>query len=456
MSPDLYAESGSRTLIYGLHGKHVNDQLQRSIRRVNFGDEMYMAVIVLVSGFVLSISTTILLIPVVRRIALSRGWVDHPDAQRKLHGGPVPPIGGVAIAAGFAMGLLYISLVQDTLPFEYTQPSIAVLIGLGAMVGAGLYDDIHGLSFKGKLFIQTVVACFLVGAGYQIDVSHLPFVGADPFGQTMISIPLTVLWIVGITNAVNLLDGLDGLAGGVVLIAFIGLAAAFGVQGDFGVIVFAVLIAGSLLGFLVHNFNPASIFMGDSGSLFLGCLLAVYSLSGTFDAGSSGLLLLVPVLALGLPLVDTGMSIIRRLTAGKSICAADRDHIHHRLLRHWTQRQTVLILYGVALWFGMAAVLVALLSPAFIAGVLALTIVACGAGLRLLGYLGSQPHLQSAIRLDRTRPTLHPLPIQEEAHGNAYAGVVEEKISLSAEGDFGVVVDRPYSGNSLRTLSLQN
>lgn len=417
---------------------------------------MYMALIVLVSGFVLSISTTILLIPVVRRIALYRGWVDHPDTQRKLHGGPVPPIGGVAIAAGFATGLLYISLVQDTLPFDYTQPSIAVLIGLGAMVGAGLYDDIRGLSFKGKLFIQVLVACFLVAAGYQIDVSHLPFVGVNPFALTMISIPLTVLWIVGITNAVNLLDGLDGLAGGVVLIAFIGLAASFGVQGDFGLIVFAVLIAGSLLGFLAHNFNPASIFMGDSGSLFLGCLLAVYSLSGTFDVGSSGLLLLVPVVALGLPLVDTGMSIIRRLTAGKSICAADRDHIHHRLLRHWSQRQSVLILYGVAIWFGMAAVLVVVLSPALSLSVLALTVVACGAGLRLLGYLGRQPERTPESGIVRTGPTLLSRPRREERYGDGYADFPEENISILLEDKRGVAAKRPYPRKSVRSLSFQN
>ena len=413
---------------------------------------MHMAFIVLLSGFVLSISTTSLLIPSVRRFALSRGWVDRPDEKRKLHGIPIPPIGGVAIAAGFATGLFYVSMVQDSLPFEYTQPSIAVLIGLGAMVGVGLYDDVYGLSFKGKLFIQILVAGLLIGAGYQIDLSHLPLVEAIPAAQNMIGIPLTVLWIVGIINAVNLLDGLDGLAGGVVLIAFVGLAAAFGVQGDFGLIVFAVLIAGSLLGFLAHNFNPASIFMGDSGSLFLGCLLAVYSLSGTFHTGSSGLLLLVPVVALGLPVVDTGMSIVRRFMEGKSICAADRDHIHHRLLRRWSPRQSVLIMYGVASWFGTAAVLVVILSPAIKVAVLALTIVAAGAGLRLLGYLSRQPEPASDSQVEPRGPATVPIRSLAENHGDGESGLSGVDDSPIATEQHSMLKEKPYGQESIRHL----
>ena len=350
---------------------------------------MLTGLTVLITGFLVSIGTTMVLVPVVRDLALRYGWVDLPDSVRKLHARPIPPVGGVAIALGFGVGLLYVLFLEDYLPFELPQVSIPVLFGLAAMVAVGLYDDVRGLDFKSKFAVQIVVAYSLIYAGFKVDVSHLPFVSEDPYHQALLTIPITLLWIVGVINAVNLLDGLDGLAGGVMVIAFACLAAIFGLHGEGGLVVFAVLIAGALLGFLVFNFNPASIFMGDSGSLFLGCLIAVYSLSGP-PSGDKLVGALVPAVVLGLPLIDTTLSIFRRLAARRAIFAPDQDHIHHRLSRRWNTRGAVLTLYAAAIWFGTSAILMSLLTPAFGIAVLTLTLIGAISAIVLLGYLGTE------------------------------------------------------------------
>ncbi len=276
-----------------------------------------MTPFLLAASLIIAFASSSLLVPVVRRVAIARGWVDTPDTERKNHDRPTPNVGGIAIVAGFALGLLSLLAFKGLFAFDISMPHLVLLGGALAMVLLGFYDDIRGLSFKRKFFFQVVVAYFLLSAGYRFDVSDLSFIGLDPYNSALLSIPLTLIWIVGIINAVNLLDGLDGLASGVSMIAFGTLALIFGIHGgDAGLTAIALLMIGATAGFLVFNFNPASIFMGDSGSLFLGYMLAAFSLAGTTHTDPL-LALLVPVVALGLPVLDTGLCMVRRLIDGR-------------------------------------------------------------------------------------------------------------------------------------------
>ncbi|MEM8598312.1 MAG: MraY family glycosyltransferase [Bacteroidota bacterium] len=346
----------------------------------------YSVLIILITGFFVAFGTTGLLTPIVRRLAIERDWVDHPDGHRKLHTTIVPAVGGIAIAIGFAVGLAYLHAVRDLLNFDVQFPSSALWIGALVIVASGFYDDTRGLGFKGKFAVQVLVAYALLHAGYRIDVTGLPFVGEDPYTHALISMPLTLLWVVGVINAVNLLDGLDGLAAGVSLIAFASLGLIFGMGGELGLVLIALIITGALAGFLLFNFNPASIFMGDSGSLFLGYLLATYTLSGPGHA-DPWLALLIPAVVLGLPLIDTALSIARRFAGRQAIFAPDRDHIHHRLTRTFTHRQAVLVLYAVALSFGVAAVAMSMMAAVYSVGIIAVMLVLTGVGLNRLKYL---------------------------------------------------------------------
>ena len=353
---------------------------------------------VLVAGFLVAFGTTALTTPIVRRLAIDYGWVDRPDGQRKLHADVVPAIGGIAIALGFGIGLAYLYAVRGLLPFDVVFPTAALWAGALAIVASGFYDDTRGLGFKGKLAVQALVAYALLHAGYRVDVAGWPFVGEDPYTQALVSIPVTLLWIVGVINAVNLLDGLDGLAAGVSLIAFAALGLIFGLHGEIGLVMIALIITGALAGFLLFNFNPASIFMGDSGSLFLGYLLATYSLAGTGHA-SPVMALVVPAMVLGLPLVDTTLSMARRFVERRAIFAPDRDHIHHRLTRTLSDRGAVLVLYVVALAFGSAAVALSLLPVALGVVVIVGVVVSTGLGLNRLKYL----------RRSYVVPDIHPI-----------------------------------------------
>ena len=358
-----------------------------------------MIPITLLSAFLVPFISALLLVPFVGRVALRKGWVDKPDGERKQHARPTPNVGGVAIAASVGAGLISLIVVGDLLPFEVTPSTVIVVVGALIVLGTGFYDDVRDLGFKKKFFIQVVIAYLLMQAGYHVEVANLPFMVADPFQQGLYAIPLTMIWIVGILNAVNLLDGLDGLATGVSIIAFACLAAIFGMQGDVGFAAIALLMIGALAAFLVYNFNPASIFMGDSGSLFLGYMLAICTLSLEDGVHANPMLaLLVPVIVLGLPLLDTCLSIVRRLLARRSPFAPDRDHIHHRLSRLWSGRHAVLFLYGVALWFGVAAILMTLIDPPFGFAVAGITLVAAYIGVRSLGYL-KLPRTNHSIQL---------------------------------------------------------
>ncbi|HCJ09790.1 MAG TPA: undecaprenyl-phosphate alpha-N-acetylglucosaminyl 1-phosphate transferase [Clostridiales bacterium] len=293
-------------------------------------------------------ATTYLLTPLVRRLAVRVGAVTRP-AARSVHTTPTPHLGGLAIYASFAVTLLLIG----ELPRSETVRILAC--GLLAL-GLGTLDDFRDLSPRTKLLGQVLVASLLVGLGVRIHFITNPFGDLIYLGSW--SYPLSVLWVVAVMNVVNLADGLDGLAAGICAIAAI---AALFASARVGLLpevtILAAALAGSTVGFLPHNFNPAKIFMGDAGAMFLGFTLAAISIHGALKQ-TTAVALLVPIVALGLPITDTALAIYRRLRAGRSVGQADRGHLHHRLLDlGLTQRQAVLVMWGVTAWLGLSAVL---------------------------------------------------------------------------------------------------
>ena len=252
-------------------------------------------------GFGISLTVSVLTTRWLRNKAIEKGWCDMPDARR-VHKTPIPRIGGIGIAAGFFSGILFFGLLSSVahgLDDIIQLPDIQLLLGALIMLGTGAYDDLKGMTAVQKLFFQAVAACVIVFSGYQFHFSnYIEF--AMGWDVAWIDYPITIIWILAIINALNLIDGLDGLAGGVSVIVITAMTLAAALNGYGADIVFVVSIIGGLFGFLVFNRHPASIFMGDSGSLFLGFLLATFMLPMEENAKLQ-FSFLVPVLALGLP-----------------------------------------------------------------------------------------------------------------------------------------------------------
>ena len=281
---------------------------------------------IVVAAFLMTAGGT----PVVRRLGLRFGLLDQPGA-RKLHARPVPLLGGVAILGSVLAALL----LSPTRP-EVLQAS-SILLGATWVSLWGVLDDCSGLRVGTKLSVQLVAAVLLILSGIQV---HLPV-------PVWLNLALTLLWVIGITNASNLLDNTDGLCAGVSTVAasfFLILAI---LNGDLLVAVLAAALAGACLGFLIYNFNPARIFMGDSGSLFIGYLLAVLGILVRFPDNVSTVTWMVPILVLGVPIFDTTLVFFSRLRRGLNpLTTPGTDHLSHRLLRRgWSQRQTVICLY---------------------------------------------------------------------------------------------------------------
>ncbi len=299
-----------------------------------------------------------------------------------------------------ALATLYVShaSVAETLHAEGRRV-FALLAGGVGLCALGAADDTRPIRASYKFFAQSVAAALAFACGFRIDAVLLPFVGALPMG--IFALPVTALWIVGITNAINLIDGLDGLAGGVVFFAAITNLIVAYVTGATFVAMTMSAVLGSVLGFLFFNFNPARIFMGDSGSYFLGFVLGTMSLAGASQKASTAVALLTPVLALGLPIMDTLLSIVRRFVERRPLFAADRKHIHHRLLdMGLTHRRAVLILYAVCLVLTSAAIGVSL-GRAWTVGVAILVSSIVVAG--VARFVGS---FERAMRIGRKRATL--------------------------------------------------
>lgn len=289
---------------------------------------------------------SIILTPLVIKFAFRIGAVDHPN-YRKVHASVMPRIGGVAIFGAFAVGYLLLRPEDEH--------AIGILVGALIIIITGFLDDMLEITAKAKLIGQLAAAIVVVTwGGLQIEFINLPFFGPFDFGY--LSIPITIIWIVGITNAINLIDGLDGLAAGVSTIALISITVMAVIMGDMFVVATAAILAASSLGFLFYNFHPAKIFMGDTGALFLGYMISVLALLGFKNVAVVSLV--IPIIMLGVPISDTFFAIVRRVRMKQPISAPDKSHLHHCLLRAgFSHRQTVLIIYGLAILFGVAAVL---------------------------------------------------------------------------------------------------
>ncbi len=283
--------------------------------------------------------------PLVIRFAYRIGAVDKPN-YRKVHVRVMPRIGGLAIFLAFLAGFI-VSRPTD-------EHALYIVLGATLIILTGFLDDLLDITPRAKMLGQIASALVVIWGGLQIQFINLPFFGELQFGW--FSIPITILWIVGITNAINLIDGLDGLAAGVSAIALVAMSIMAIIMGDVFVATTAAVLAASALGFLFYNFHPAKIFMGDTGSLFLGFMISVLALSGFKNIAVVSLI--IPVIMLGVPISDTFFAIVRRIRMKQPISAPDKSHLHHCLLDFgFSHRQTVLIIYTIAILFGVAAIL---------------------------------------------------------------------------------------------------
>ena len=312
-------------------------------------------IIALLGAFLLALVLT----PWVRSKAVAWGAVDYPN-QRKVHSGVMPRLGGLVIYTAFVP----LALIGSS----FAMPVMGLALGATLILFLGVADDTRGISPRVKLAGQTMAALAVVPFGIKVDFITNPF-NNDLISLGIFAVPITVLWLVAVTNAVNLIDGLDGLAGGVSCIASLTMAAValtqlkvFGISSQTDIIALSLILAASILGFMRYNFHPASIFLGDSGSMLLGFSLAVISIMG-LTKSATAISVIIPMVVMGIPLLDTVFAIVRRFHENRPIFQPDREHLHHQLLaRGFSHRQAVLMIYAVSVIMGASAVIMNLLT----------------------------------------------------------------------------------------------
>lgn len=322
-----------------------------------------MIALLLIASAVFSGLCTVALIPVVHKIGLKYELLDQPDGKRKVHTKPIPRVGGLAILCAVAITLLILGLAEPSLKSLVGNlivvPSWPVVVGAVLMAILGFVDDIQDLHALPKLIVQSVFALLVVAGGLRITAFDTVFGGGEI--ALAVSIGLTIVWVVGIINGINFMDGMDGLAGGIVAISIVALGGAFFINSSFGLVVVAAVVLGAIFGFLKYNLAPASIFMGDVGSHFLGYIVAVFALSGTAHANPI-LGLIVAAVAMGLPVLDTLITLFRRPQYDKPLLHSDGDHFHHRLMERFDKPKVIRILYAISVCFATGAVAMASLS----------------------------------------------------------------------------------------------
>jgi len=339
-----------------------------------------------VVAFTIALAVAYFATPKVKEIAIKAGAMDAPDA-RKVHKEPIPRMGGLAIYLGFVLAVLASMHVNREIA--------GLLIGGTVILAVGIIDDMKQISAKTKLFGQILAAMLPILFGVKIEWLTNPF--GDMIYLDYLATPLTVLWFVSLTNTVNLIDGLDGLAAGVSTIAAITILLVALQQHLWIVAILTAALAGSALGFLQHNFNPAKIFMGDTGSMFLGYMLAGISVMGTVKSAAT-IALIVPIVALGLPIMDTAFAIIRRYSHGHPIFKPDKGHLHHRLLEMGlTQKQAVLLMYTISSCLGLSAILLTEVSKTFGIMIVVLLLAAAFFGAKKIGVLKDAKSAESHL-----------------------------------------------------------
>lgn len=307
-------------------------------------------------AFFSALIISFLMTPLARKLAFKVGALDVPKEKRKIHKNPMPYFGGIAI---------YIAIMSCMFVYmENTTTNIAIMVGATIITFTGIADDMYNLSAKVKLIMQIIAAIVVMKGGVMVHFVTNPLSNTGmSYLIDWISVPITLIWIVGITNTINLIDGLDGLASGVASIAATTLLFTAAIKGYDFIVLQCAIIAGACLGFLPFNFNPAKIFMGDAGALLLGYMLAVTSVLGMIKS-IAAVTLIIPIFALGIPIFDTAFAIIRRYINKKPIMEADRDHMHHKLMsKGLNQRQTVLVMYFISMILGIIAVVISDAEP---------------------------------------------------------------------------------------------
>lgn len=339
----------------------------------------YMSIIALVLAF----GITYFLMPGVIKLAGRIGAIDKPD-QRKVHATAMPRLGGMAIFTGFIIACL--------IAFDISGLYRGLILGAGIIFLVGMLDDIYQLSAWIKLLGQIIAASVAIYFGIVVYFINNPFDGILNLG--LLSIPVTLLWIVGVTNAINLIDGLDGLAGGVSGIAAITMGIIAFMQGQSQVALAAFLLAAAIAGFLPYNFYPARTFMGDGGSNLLGFLLACLAIMGATKSATF-ISLIIPIVVLGIPIFDTFFAIIRRINNKAPIFKPDKDHLHHRLLAlGMSQRRSVLIIYALSSFFSVIAIILSITSSPKAVGVLALLVLLMVIGADRIGMFTSNHEVE--------------------------------------------------------------
>lgn len=306
------------------------------------------------TSFIISFIFVCFATPILIKIGLKFGFVDQVN-QRKIHRGAIPRIGGIGISLGTLLPIFLLCFFFHTgIILNTTNNIVLYFVGGLSISLLGLFDDINGINAKIKLLFQTAIAFLATQYGALVETLPMPW-GRLELG--IFSYVITIFWIIGIINAFNLIDGMDGLSSGITLFSSLTLAVLAIVNGYLPTALVALALAGAVTGFLIYNFNPARIFMGDSGSMFIGYILAILSLRSQSKAHAV-VSILVPIIAMGVPILDTTLAFMRRMMRHQSIFAADKQHIHHFLLSlGFNQRKTVLILYSISILFTVLSLL---------------------------------------------------------------------------------------------------
>ncbi|HEY6765759.1 MAG TPA: MraY family glycosyltransferase [Candidatus Sulfotelmatobacter sp.] len=339
--------------------------------------------------FFLSLLSAFVLTRYVRDFATAHGWLAIPTQERHLHNSPLPRLGGVAIFISFVVSMAVsavLAFYNPRLHAAFSLKTLAIILVPATLIFLlGVYDDVYTAGPYLKFSVQAVAAVMLFMGGLRIV--NVPVIFGSHVLPWFAGLPLTVLWVLAITNAFNLIDGLDGLAAGSALFSTLVAFVVALLNGPSLVTVMTIALAGAILGFLRFNFNPATIFLGDSGSLFIGFLLSALALQGAEKAPTI-VAVAIPVVSFGLPILETSLSVIRRLISGRPVFTADREHIHHKLLQHGlSHRQVVILLYGVSAGFAMLSLLLLWPAGSSLGLVLAVLGVGIWMGVQHLGYL---------------------------------------------------------------------